>query len=99
MTLLRRIWALIKLVKAGSYDKMVDAVLPLVLENKTVAPFLAKNKTVIGFILLIVYQGLEVAAATFPGQAWIQPAILVLGVILTALGIAHRGVKERAAQQ
>jgi hypothetical protein len=96
MGLITKIWAVVKLLKAGTYDKVADAILPLVLENKLVAPFLAKNKTVIGFILLAAYSVLQYAQVSFPEQAWIEPAILILGLILTALGIAHRGVKDRA---
>jgi len=95
MGIITKIWALIKLLKAGTYDKVADAILPLVLENKVVAPLLAKYKTVIGFVLLVAYEALKYYAITFPAQPWIEPAILIVGLILTALGIAHRGVKDR----
>lgn len=96
MGLFKKLWALVKFLKAGTYDKATDAILPVVLENQVVAPFLAQNKTVIGFLLLSTYVVLQVAGIFFPGVPWFEPALAVLGVILTALGIAHRGVKDRA---
>ena len=93
--MLTKIWSLIKLLKAGTYDQAMDAVLPVVLENKTVAPFLAKNKTVVGFILTVAYYALQTGVVTFPGAVWLPQAVAIAGVVLTALGIAHRGVKER----
>ena len=95
MGIITKIWALIKQLKAGTYDKEADALLPLILENKLVAPFLAKYKTVIGFVLLVAYEALKYYSITFPAQPWVEPTILIVGLVLTALGIAHRGVKDR----
>lgn len=93
-----KIWAFIKLLKAGTYDQVADAVLPVILENKLVAPFLADNKTVIGFLLTVAYYAAEQGVIVFPAVAWLPQAVLILGVVLTALGIAHRGVKDRAGE-
>lgn len=98
MGLFKKAWAVILFLKAGTYDKAADALLPLILENKVVAPFLEKNKTVIGFLLLSLYSGLQYAQIAFPAQPWIEPTILIVGLVLTALGIAHRGVKDRAGE-
>lgn len=90
-----KIKALFKLLKAGSYDKMMDAVLPLIFENKVVKPFLANNKTIIGFILEVIALALELAEEVFPTEVWIPTTFACVGVVMQALGIAHRGVKER----
>lgn len=94
-----KIVALFKFLKAGSYDKMMDAILPLLFENKVVKVFLEKNKTVIGFILETIALILELAEETFPSEPWIPMTLACVGVVLQALGIAHRGVKERRELQ
>jgi CDP-diglyceride synthetase len=95
MNLIKKVWAIIKALKAGTYDKATEAILPVVLESETVAPFLEKNKTWVGFLLTVAAIALEQGLIFFPGAAWIAPTLLVIGVIIQALGIAHRGVKER----
>ena len=92
-----KIKALWNFLKAGSYDKMMDAVLPLVFENAAVKPFLQNNKTIIGFILNAIAVILELASDVFPTATWIPITLACVGVVMQALGIAHRGVKERAA--
>jgi len=95
MSLIKRIKLFIALLKESSYDKLMDLILPILLENKWVIAFLGKYKTIVGFLLIGAYAVLEYAIVMFPNQPWIPSALLIVGLILQALGISHRGVKER----
>lgn len=90
-----KLWKLIRALKGATYDKVIDTLLPLILENKVLGPFLGKYKTIIAFILLAAYAILEHGQVYFPQYPWIPSALLIVGLILDALGIAHRGSKER----
>lgn len=96
---LKAIWDLIKALKGGSYDKLVGLLLPAIFENKVVGPFLARNKTTVGYVLTVIGFGLSEALVWFPDLTWLGPVdayyITLSGLVLTGLGISHRGVKER----
>lgn len=95
MGILRWVESIISFIKSESYDRVVDIILPLLFENRLLGPLLSKNKIIIGFLLQVIAYGLAEAQATFPEQVWIPPTLTIIGLILQALGISHRGVKER----
>ena len=93
------LWRLYKAMKSGTYDKIVDLVLPPLLENPAVALWLGRNKRVVGFVVTVIGFALTQAAQTFPELYYLkifEPTwILVAGVVYQAIGFAHAGSKER----
>ena len=95
MSIIKKIKLFFALIKESSYDKIADLLLPVLLENEVVKPILGKYKTIIGFLLIAAYAVLEYAIVAFPTESWVTATLLVVGVVMQALGISHRGSKER----
>lgn len=95
LSFFRKLWAIFKAWKSQSYNEVMDLVLPLVFENKAVGPFLEKNKIIIGFVLQFAALGIELGQEMFGANPVLALALTAIGLVLQALGIAHRGVKER----
>ena len=93
------LWRLYKAIKSGTYDKVVDLILPPLLENPSVARWLGRNKRVVGFIVTVTGFALKQAALTYPELAYLrtfEPTwVLVAGMVYLAIGFAHAGSKKR----
>lgn len=99
MESLSRLWKAWKALKAGTYDKLMDAVLPVIFEQEAVKTWLGVNKRVVGFVVTIIGFSLEAYSRAYPEKTFMTPVLAVWatlsGLIISAIGIAHAGSKER----
>lgn len=86
-------------LKAGSYDKIMDFLLPLIFENPVTISWLGKNKRVIGFVVTILSAALQQVPEMFPDWGYNKQLTaywgIISGLILQAIGGIHAASKER----
>lgn len=94
-----KLWDLYKAFKGKTWDKIVDLVLPPLLENPSTVQFLGRNKRWLGFLVTMIGLGLAEAPKFWPDLAIVDAVnpvwVIVSGLVLQALGFTHAGSKDR----
>ena len=98
--MLTKIKAFWQIIIKKNYQRAVDLVLPPILENPAVKPFLGKHKRVIGAAVAIFGALLQAGKQFYPEYAPILESVdaiylIVAGLIYGAIGVAHADSKDR----
>ncbi len=95
-----RLWAVLSWIKGGSYDKIIDAIFPLIFENPATRKWLGSNKRFVGFVLTGIGGLLALACELYQEYKPICDTTIPIytfasGWILNAIGQIHAASKKR----
>lgn len=83
----KKIKAIFKLIGAGSYDEMLESVLPVILSNDAVEEWLSKNSKELNYALSIIADALDKALKTFDDTKGLDMLYKCVIVIIDAVNL------------